>query len=114
MHLFEAQKLRTDAKEMQTLKGKGNHVGSTVGKTVFFAPRIKSISGKSAHHDKEKERERYFNAHRSASSELRRLYGELRSESEAAWLFLMHIALLDDELFSRIPELYLSEGKSAE
>lgn len=116
MQLFETEKLRyLDKKEMRTLRGKGNHVGSAIGKTVFFSPcerlcakirrNVSSI---------DEETKRYFDARREASTELRRLYGELRTESDAAWIFLMQLTLLEDDLFSHLPRLYLSEGKSAE
>ncbi len=115
MQLFETEKLHTDKKEMRTLRGKGNHVGSAIGKTVFFSPyeqltaKIKRQVGSA-----DEETKRYFDAHRQVSTELRRLYGELRPVSDAAWIFLMQLTLLDDDLFSFLPKLYLSEGKSAE
>ena len=118
MQLFETERIHFDKlvkKEMQTLKGKGNHVGSAVGKTVFFSPceqltaKIKQKSGTG-----NEESKRYFDAKNQASAELRRLYGELRPITDAAWIFLMQLILLDDDLFSHLPTLYLAEGKSAE
>ncbi len=116
MQLFETEKLRyTDKKEMRTLRGKGNHVGSAIGKTVVFSPceqlsaKIKRTVGSI-----DEETKRYFDALGQVSTELRRIYGELRTESDAAWIFLMQLTLLDDDLFSFLPKLYLSEGKSAE
>jgi len=118
MQLFETEKLRFEKlskKEMLTLKGKGNHVGSAIGKTVFFSPteqlsaKIKKKVG-----SVEEETMRYFDAHKKASTDLRRIYGELRSTNDAAWIFLMQLTLLEDDLFARLPKLYLSEGKGAE
>ena len=112
MHLFEAEKQKARENGMRTLRGKGNHAGSAIGKTVFFSPRKKHIETEDK--NVQTESERYHTARREALSSLRRLYGELRSESDAAWIFLMQITMLDGNLFTNVPELYLSEGKSAE
>ena len=114
MHLFEAERTGTDEKGMRTLRGRGNHTRSAIGKTVFFAPRERYNKTRVPCLGYEEERKRYFSAHSRASAELRRLYGELRMDCDAAWIFLMQLSLLDDELFSSIPELYLKEKKSAE
>ena len=101
------------SKDTDTIKirGKGNRAGRAIGKTSFFIPNLKS-----AHIPKgteKNEEELYFEARKSLLLKLRRLYGEMREEGGSAWIFLMQITLLDDNIFTELPRLYIYEGKSA-
>ena len=108
---IEGSHITRTNKEQHIIRGKGNHVGSGVGKTTFWESDPASISTRNTLSTNETER--YFEARRSHIKRLRRLYGELRTESDAAWIFLMQITLLCDSLFTITAEELLSKGKSA-
>ena len=91
MHLSDTEKTRLLSNEMLTFRGKGNHFGSAVGKTLFFDAEPYVPQSYIRSKDEEK---RYFSAHHTLSEKLRRIYGELRTENDAAWIFLMQITLL--------------------
>ena len=93
------------------IRGRGNHSGRAIGKASFFLPDFKSE--KHSVSNEKSEEERYFEARKSLLSKLRRLYGDLRKDCGGAWVFLMQISLLCDEIFTELPHLYLAEGKSA-
>lgn len=111
MHISEAESSKLLSKDMLSLRGKGNRAGRTVGKTWVFVPEFCAPSTLSAIY--ENEEALFFASRRTVLSKLRRLYGEFREESDCAWIFLMQISLLSDNLFTELPRLYLSEGKSA-
>ena len=94
------------------IRGKGNHAGRAIGKACFFLPDLKTDKPPAS--NERSEEERYFEARSSLLARLRRLYGDLRKDCGGAWVFLMQISLLCDEIFTELPLIYLEEGKSAE
>ena len=111
MNLSKTEASRFSSSEMHSLRGKGNHTGSAVGKTIFIESP-KAISD-AVYMPTPHEYERYLSARRNVIEKLRRIYGELRTQYDAAWIFLMQITLLDDYLFTELPHFYISQGKTA-
>ena len=93
------------------IKGKGNHSGRAIGKTSFFMPDLTLLEH--LPDDEKSEEALYFDARKKLLEKLRRFYGELRDGNGCAWIFLMQISLLCDDIFTELPRLYLCEGKSA-
>ena len=114
MHISEAEG-RILSKDTTTvrIRGKGNHSGRAIGKPLFFAHGFKAGTQSADSPLQANEEALYFEARKALLSRLRRLHGELRKECDGAWIFLMQISLLCDEIFTDLPRLYLSEGKSA-
>ncbi len=114
MYLSESTS-STDTVQMRILHGKGNKRGGAVGKLVPLNVRGgDELISTELSQNGESEQERYASAQARCADELRRIYGELRSEYDCAWIFLMQSTLLGDSLFSELAKLYISEGKSAE
>lgn len=93
------------------IRGKGNRAGRAAGKISFFIPDF-DLSAPQKDREKSEE-ELFFEAKKALLHKLHRLYGEMRKESGSAWIFLMQITLLDDNIFTELPRFFLSEGKSA-
>lgn len=111
MNLSKAETSRFSSSDMISLRGRGNHKGSAVGKALFTERHDASPS--SLYLASNNEYERYLSARHSVIEKLRRIYGELRTECDGAWIFLMQITLLDDSIFTELPRFYISEGKTA-
>ena len=103
MHISETEKNIQTSSTMRVFHGKGNLCGSAVGKTVFIPHNIDTSFLSENNKKSENEHERYFTAHARCCDELRRLYGELKKESEHAWIFLMQIQLVLRSVMRPIP-----------
>ena len=101
-----------------TLHCEGNKRGACLGRILFLdAPDLESVSvAKETSLSKssaEKELERYLLSLEKVRREREELYMSLKNECDAAWIFLMHTALLGGSLFGETATRYISEGKSA-
>lgn len=111
MNLSKTETARFSSNDMISLRGKGNHQGSAVGKTLFV--EMPDYNKSPIYIPTDNELEHYQAARRCVIEKLRRIYGELRTQCDAAWIFLMQITLLDDSLFTELPRFYISQGKTA-
>ena len=100
-----------------TLHCEGNEKGACLGRIFFLdAPEPKNIAIKELSRSKlraERELENYLRALEDVRCEREELYLSLKDECDAAWIFLMHTALLGGSLFGERATRYISEGKSA-
>ena len=98
---------------MKVLYGRVNGCEGCVGKTLFIENELPKEPRDLTEPLEQNEHSRYFAAHAACCNELKKRYAELKGESDEAWIFLMHTALLRGRLFTELPKLYISGGKSA-
>jgi len=106
MYLVENEK-------MLTLRGTGNMRGSAAGKTKYLGTTTETAHSPAG--EPRRELARLEAAKEKSRAELSAIYRELLSSvgESGAWVFLLQLFILQDDLFSYLPHVYIVEGKSA-